>query len=63
VVVFLILLINILYIPLKISFDITVMGGADFFLDTLPQYIFLAEILLNFNVSYYSRGVLVLNRM
>ncbi|CAD8060203.1 unnamed protein product [Paramecium primaurelia] len=62
VVVFLILLINIFYIPLKISFDITVVDGVDFFLDTLPQYVFLFEILLNFNVAYYSRGVLVLNR-
>ncbi|CAD8145901.1 unnamed protein product [Paramecium octaurelia] len=62
VVVFLILLINILYIPLKISFDINVVDGVDFFLDTLPQYVFVFEILLNFNVAYYSRGVLVLNR-
>lgn len=36
VIVFLILLINILYIPLKISFDLTVLNGADFVLDTLP---------------------------
>lgn len=36
VVVFFILLINILYIPLKISFDIIVVDGVDFFLDTLP---------------------------
>ncbi|CAD8158681.1 unnamed protein product [Paramecium octaurelia] len=62
VVVFLILLINILYIPLKISFQISLVDGADFFLDTLPQYVFVFEILLNFNVAYYSRGVLVLNR-
>ncbi|CAD8074933.1 unnamed protein product [Paramecium sonneborni] len=62
VIVFLILLINILYIPLKISFEISVVDGADFFLDTLPQYVFVFEILLNFNVAYYSRGVLVLNR-
>ncbi|CAD8067514.1 unnamed protein product [Paramecium primaurelia] len=62
VLVFLILLINILYIPLKISFQISVVDGADFFLDTLPQYVFVFEILLNFNVAYYSRGVLVLNR-
>ncbi|CAD8064276.1 unnamed protein product [Paramecium sonneborni] len=62
VVVFLILLINLLYIPLKISFDITVVDGVDYFLDTLPQYVFVFEILLNFNVAYYSRGVLVLNR-
>ncbi|CAD8070386.1 unnamed protein product [Paramecium sonneborni] len=62
VLVFLILLINILYIPLKISFEISVVDGADFFLDTLPQYVFVFEILLNFNVAYYSRGVLVMNR-
>ncbi|CAK77349.1 unnamed protein product (macronuclear) [Paramecium tetraurelia] len=62
VLVFFILLINIIYIPLKISFEISVVDGANLLLDTLPQYVFVFEILLNFNVAYYSRGVLVLNR-
>lgn len=62
IVVFLILLINIIYIPLKISFALTdIPEGVDLFLDTLPQYVFLVEIILNFNVAYYSRGVLVLD--
>ncbi|CAD8060336.1 unnamed protein product [Paramecium sonneborni] len=62
--VFTILIINIIYIPLKISFEIQEQnGGIDFFLETLPQYVFICEILLNFNVAYYSRGVLVLNQL
>ncbi|CAD8140670.1 unnamed protein product [Paramecium pentaurelia] len=62
--VFTILIINIIYIPLKISFEIQGSNsGIDFFLETLPQYVFICEILLNFNVAYYSRGVLVLNQI
>ncbi|CAD8147118.1 unnamed protein product [Paramecium pentaurelia] len=62
--VFTILIINIIYIPLKISFEIQGSNdGIDFFLETLPQYVFICEILLNFNVAYYSRGVLVLNQV
>ena len=63
-VVFFILLINIVYIPLKISFDLeSVPQGLGFILETIPQYIFIFEIILNFNVAYYSRGVLVLNQL
>lgn len=58
-----ILLINLIYIPLKISFQLSdIPNGVDLFLDTLPQYVFIIEILLNFNVAYYSRGMLVLNQ-
>ncbi|CAD8092616.1 unnamed protein product [Paramecium primaurelia] len=51
-------IINIFYIPMELSFKIDYNKEVDFFFSTLPSYIFLLEILLNFNTAYYSEGMI-----
>ena len=54
------LVINVFYIPLKISFDNTI-GVTNYlliFLEDLPSYAFLCDIFMNFNTAYYSKGKL-----
>lgn len=51
------LTINITYIPMKLAFHIEIESEtAKLLLDSLPNYIFMAEILLNFNTAFYSHG-------
>lgn len=43
---------------MELSFKIDYNKEVDFFFSTLPSYIFLLEILLNFNTAYYSEGMI-----
>ena len=54
------LVINVFYIPLKISFDNTmdVTSYLLIFLEDTPSYAFLCDIFMNFNTAYYSKGKL-----
>lgn len=61
-----ILIINIFYIPLEISFT----SHSEFsfnklgiFFDDIPAWIFLFDVLLKFNLAYYDKGVIVTNRV
>ncbi|CAD8179921.1 unnamed protein product [Paramecium pentaurelia] len=49
---------NIFYIPINISFDITTSGAFEYLFDLLPSWIFVAEIILNFNTAYYDKGLM-----
>lgn len=49
---------------MKISFE-EVTGFNEyflFFLDDLPSWVFLLDIILNFNTGYYSKGVIIKKR-
>lgn len=47
---------------MELSFEIDNNNEVDFFFSTLPSYIFLLEILLNFNTAYYSEGMIHVSR-
>ncbi|CAK91116.1 unnamed protein product (macronuclear) [Paramecium tetraurelia] len=51
---------NILYVPLQLSFDLSreEIGNAYLLFSTLPSCIFLVELVLNFFKGYYVRGIL-----
>ncbi|CAK87690.1 unnamed protein product (macronuclear) [Paramecium tetraurelia] len=49
---------NIFYIPINISFNITTSGAFEYLFDLLPSWIFVAEIILNFNTAYYDKGLM-----
>ncbi|CAD8196983.1 unnamed protein product [Paramecium pentaurelia] len=49
---------NIFYIPINISFDITTSGIFEYLFDLLPSWIFVVEIILNFNTAYYDKGLM-----
>ncbi|KAM3138945.1 hypothetical protein pb186bvf_008958 [Paramecium bursaria] len=59
VVVFFIVL-NIFYIPMNLSFNLDVSSsyGIQLFFETIPSYVFILEILLNFNTAFYYEGVI-----
>ncbi|KAM3138944.1 hypothetical protein pb186bvf_008957 [Paramecium bursaria] len=59
VVIFFIVL-NIFYIPMNLSFNLDVSSsyGISLFFETIPSYIFILEILLNFNTAFYYEGVI-----
>lgn len=52
------IIINIFYIPIFISFEIKPEGVFEWLFDLLPSWIFVAEILLNFNTAYYDKGLM-----
>ncbi|KAL4493517.1 hypothetical protein ABPG72_007525 [Tetrahymena utriculariae] len=58
------LLINLLYIPMKISFsEVTQFNNyLLIFFDDLPSWAFLCDVILNFNTGYYSKGVIITER-
>jgi hypothetical protein len=58
-VVFLIV-INIFYIPMKLSFVINKKDSkaTTLLLETFPSYVFIVEILLKFNTAYYHKGII-----
>lgn len=53
---------NIFYVPIKITWEDSSMGGlklnslVKIFLNDLPGWTFLVDIFLNFNAAYYSKG-------
>lgn len=65
--ILILLILNILYIPLKISFqdhlDFNISDSLSVVLDTAPSWTFLVDILLNFNTAQYKKGVLVTDRV
>lgn len=52
------LIINIVGIPLKVAFKLSVNSNivATILLDHLPIYIFVLEMMINFNTAFYSHG-------
>lgn len=60
----LITILNIFYIPTKLAFDIQ-LGQNDlsyYFLDQIPSWVFLIDIILNFNTAFYDQGKINSNR-
>jgi hypothetical protein len=49
---------NIFYIPIYISFDVRSTGVFEWIFDLLPSWVFIAEMLLNFNTAYYDKGLM-----
>ncbi|EAS03000.2 cation channel family protein (macronuclear) [Tetrahymena thermophila SB210] len=60
---------NIFYIPIKITWEEQSLGGfqltswVQIFLNDLPGWTFLADIILNFNTAYFSKGQIIYNRV
>ncbi|CAD8111887.1 unnamed protein product [Paramecium sonneborni] len=53
------IVINIFFIPMSLSFELDKSSTLVWlFFETIPSYIFIAEIILNFNTAYYSHGVI-----
>ncbi|CAD8208317.1 unnamed protein product [Paramecium pentaurelia] len=53
-------IVNILYVPLQLSFDLNKdqIGNAYLLFSTLPSSVFLMELILNFFKGYYAKGIL-----
>ncbi|CAD8114518.1 unnamed protein product [Paramecium sonneborni] len=58
IILLLFIVMNIFYIPIYISFDVRSEGVFEWIFDLLPSWIFIAEILLNFNTAYYDKGLM-----
>ncbi|CAD8143061.1 unnamed protein product [Paramecium pentaurelia] len=57
------IVINIFFIPMSLSFELDKSSQiSTLFFETIPSYIFIVEILLNFNTAYYSQGIIHTNR-
>jgi hypothetical protein len=58
--VVILIIINIFYIPMKLSFDFTQDSQplATMVLQTIPSWFFMVDILLNFNTAYYHKGMI-----
>ncbi|CAD8065047.1 unnamed protein product [Paramecium primaurelia] len=57
------IVINIFYIPMSLSFELDKSNQISIlFFETIPSYIFIVEIMLNFNTAYYSQGIIHTNR-
>ena len=53
------IVINIFFIPMSLSFELDKSSTLVWlFFETIPSYIFIAEIILNFNTAYYSHGTI-----
>ncbi|CAD8185376.1 unnamed protein product [Paramecium octaurelia] len=53
------IVINIFFIPMSLSFELDKSSTLVWlFFETIPSYIFIVEILLNFNTAYYNHGVI-----
>ncbi|CAD8122405.1 unnamed protein product [Paramecium sonneborni] len=53
------IVINIFFIPMSLSFELDKSSTLVWlFFETIPSYIFIAEIILNFNTAYYSHGII-----
>lgn len=53
-------ILNILYVPLQLSFDLNKdqIGNTYLLFSTLPSSVFLMELILNFFKGYYAKGIL-----
>jgi hypothetical protein len=58
----LVLGLNIVYVPIKLCFEIEFNNLSTIFLDTIPNFAFILEILLNFNTAVYIKGFLIKKR-
>lgn len=58
IILLLFIIINIFYIPIYISFEIYPNGIFEWLFDLLPSWIFIAEMVLNFNTAYYDKGLM-----
>lgn len=59
----LIIVINIFYVPMKLSFKIeNINETVQVFVETLPSILFILEIILNFNTAFYKKGVMYTSR-
>ncbi|CAD8147818.1 unnamed protein product [Paramecium pentaurelia] len=58
IILLLFIVVNIFYIPIYISFDVRSQGVFEWIFDLLPSWVFIAEILLNFNTAYYDKGLM-----
>ncbi|CAD8084275.1 unnamed protein product [Paramecium sonneborni] len=58
IILLLFIVMNIFYIPINISFNIQITGAFEYLFDLLPSWIFVAEIILNFNTAYYDKGLM-----
>ncbi|CAD8160863.1 unnamed protein product [Paramecium octaurelia] len=57
------IVINIFYIPMSLSFELDKSNQISIlFFETIPSYIFIVEIILNFNTAFYNQGVIHTNR-
>ena len=54
------IVVNIFYIPMNLSFNLNVSSsyGISLFFETIPSYVFILEILLNFYTAFYYEGVI-----
>ena len=59
---FVVLVSNIIYVPIQLSFDIKMSEIGTVFLDTIPNLAFAMEIVLNFNTAVYIKGFLIQTR-
>lgn len=66
--IFLLLSLNIFYIPIKITWEDSGKGGyilsewMRIFLNDLPGWAFLIDIVLNFNTAFYDQGIIICQR-
>jgi hypothetical protein len=53
--VVLLIILNIFYIPMKLAFSLNINSNlfTSYFLDDLPSWVFLLEIVFNFNTAFY----------
>lgn len=59
------MIINVFYIPLKITFD--ELSNLDTYLlvffEDIPSWSFVIDIIFNFNTAYYSKGLIMKSRL
>ena len=61
--ILLLIVMNIFYIPMQLSFSLQNNAETvDFFFSTVPSWVFLMEIVVNFNTAYYYKGMIHDNR-
>ena len=48
---------NITYIPMNISFDLN--DGDNWVFMKIPSYVYLMDMILNFNTAYYKNGTYI----
>lgn len=53
------IIINIFFIPMELSFDLDKSTTLVWlFFETIPSYVFIVEIILNFNTAFYNQGII-----
>ena len=59
ILLFFLLLINFIYVPMKLTFDEMKSDSLFIYLDIVPMIIFSIDILIVLNTSYFSKGLLI----